>query len=128
MSTEITIIYILGALLLGIAIGLGIARLLTTATTDASVQAVDQRLTDRDTQITDLKSSLETERRTATNERHTLSTTIEALQRELREAVEARAKLEGVGQSLEALKSQLEAKAKEIDRHVERITSLSSDI
>ena len=127
MSTETTIIFVVTALLVGSGIGFAVSLYLAKAKQQAADSTLADRLLDKDSQIAEAKKSLDDDRRLAADERRALSTTIDELQGKLREAGEARAKLEGAGESLEALKAQLEAKSAEIVIHVERITTLSSD-
>jgi DNA recombination protein RmuC len=83
---------------------------------------------DKETRLTTLQAEMAQSRTAADSERSVLNSKIDQLQLDLRGAVEARAKLDGAGESLVVFKAQIETKDQEIALNAERITALSSDL
>jgi DNA recombination protein RmuC len=125
-TTNITITFIF-AIITGALAAIVTHRLGRTGSESIS-RAADARIAEKEMAHAELRTEVSGLRIAAEKDRTEGANRIEVLQNQLREAVEVRAKLEGAGDSLEAIKGQLETKDKEIAVQAERITNLSSEL
>jgi uncharacterized membrane-anchored protein YhcB (DUF1043 family) len=106
MSTE-TFVFIFVALLVGAAAGAYVVHLLGKTKTQAAENGLRERLAEKEALVAEARAAVAEERRLS-GER------MDGLQRDLRDVVEAKGKLDGAGDSVDALKEELHARDEEI--------------
>jgi DNA recombination protein RmuC len=95
---------------------------------DGIAKANAERLTDKERELAALKERLDKAEIALRLQNDTAQKRQDELSEQLRAAESARARLEGAGESLVALKEQLAAKDEELQGYLQRITQLSSDL
>lgn len=128
MSNTIQFILVVIALLIGSSIGAYVSFLFSKTKATTTDEASRQRIAEKDDQIKEIRELFDRENRTFTEERAAHTIKLDDLQRQLLEAREAKAQMIGAGESVAALKEQLETKSEEVDAYVQRVTKLTEDL
>ena len=94
----------------------------------AGEQASSLLISEKEDSLVGIRTELAELKKSADKERGDAKAEIDQLQTQLRDSIAAQSRLEGAGESLDAIKAQIRDKDQTISGQSERITTLSSDL